>query len=163
VGFVWCHVVYSLTACSYESSFDLCLSYESEFWTMNLIMKCPWTSGACAAQVDKVVTVFLLFDANGLRSPPLDSESVELQSTHTVHVYHTQYWQKVKIVHNVVTAASSRGSHMHVACRSACDQDEESWSVKIVFDRLIAPFRGSRSLDSMRLQRTKGSVLIGWY
>ena len=44
-------------------------------------------------------------------------------------------------------AAATRGSHIHVACRSVCDRDQEFRSVKIVLDRLIAPFRGSGSLD----------------
>ena len=39
---------------------------------------------------------------------------------------------------------STRGSHIHVACRSVCDQDQQIWSAKIVLDRLIAQFRGSR-------------------
>ena len=37
----------------------------------------------------------------------------------------------------------SRGSHIHIACRSVYDRDQEPWLVKIVLDRLIAPFRGS--------------------
>ena len=32
---------------------------------------------------------------------------------------------------------ATRGGHIHVACRSVCDQDQESWSVKIVLDRLM--------------------------
>jgi len=44
-----------------------------------------------------------------------------------------------------------------LACRSVCDRDQKSWSVKIVLDRLIAPFRGSWSLDSTGVQRTKCS------
>jgi len=31
----------------------------------------------------------------------------------------------------------SRGSHIHVACRSVCDWDQESWLVKIVLDHSI--------------------------
>jgi len=41
----------------------------------------------------------------------------------------------------------ARGSHIRVARRSICDRDQESWSVKIVLDHLIAPFWGSWSLD----------------
>ena len=41
----------------------------------------------------------------------------------------------------------SRGSHIRVTCRSICDCDHESWSVKIVLDHLIALFWGSWSLD----------------
>jgi len=48
----------------------------------------------------------------------------------------------------------TRGSHIHVACRSVCDQDQESWSVKIILDRLITPFQGSWLLDSMEVQRS---------
>jgi len=51
----------------------------------------------------------------------------------------------------------TRGSHVRVARRSVCDSDQESWSVKIVLDRLIAPFRGSWSLDFTGVQRTKRS------
>ena len=51
----------------------------------------------------------------------------------------------------------ARGSHIRVACRSVCDRDQESWSEKIVLDRLIAPFRGSWSLDFTGVQRTKCS------
>jgi len=47
-------------------------------------------------------------------------------------------------------AATTRGSHIHVACRSVCDRDQEFWSVKIVLDRLIAPFQGSWSFDILR-------------
>jgi len=49
---------------------------------------------------------------------------------------------------------STRGSHIHIACRSICDQDQESWSAK---SPLIALFRGSWSLNSMRVQKTKHS------
>jgi len=46
----------------------------------------------------------------------------------------------------------SRGSHLHITCRSVCDWDQESWSVKIVLDCLIIP---SWSLDFMEVQRIK--------
>ena len=55
----------------------------------------------------------------------------------------------------VIVETSS--SHIYVACRSICNRDLESWSAKIVLDRLIAPFRGSWSLDSMGVQMTKHS------
>ena len=50
-----------------------------------------------------------------------------------------------------------RGSHIYVTCRSVCDCDQESWSVKIILDRLITPFRGFWSLDFTGVQRTKCS------
>ena len=39
--------------------------------------------------------------------------------------------------------ATTRGSHIHVACRSVCDWDQESWSVTIFPDCLITLFQGS--------------------
>jgi len=48
----------------------------------------------------------------------------------------------------------TRGSHIHVACRSVCDRDQESWTVKIVLNHLIALFWGSWLLDSTGVQRT---------
>jgi len=38
--------------------------------------------------------------------------------------------------HTSQHAAATRGSHIHVACRSVCDRDQEFWSVKIFHDRL---------------------------
>ena len=49
----------------------------------------------------------------------------------------------------------ARGSHIRVACRSVCNHDQESWSVKIILVRLIALFRSSLSLDFAGVQRTK--------
>ena len=56
---------------------------------------------------------------------------------------------------NIVSAIISRGSHICIACRNVCDWGQESWSLKIVLDRLIAPFRGSWLLDFTGVQRTK--------
>ena len=41
----------------------------------------------------------------------------------------------------------TRGSHLHVTCRSVCDQDQVYWSAKSVVGHLIVPFWGSWSLD----------------
>ena len=47
----------------------------------------------------------------------------------------------------IMQSSATRVSHIHVACRSVCDWDQEFWSVKIILDCLITPFRGSWSLD----------------
>ena len=41
----------------------------------------------------------------------------------------------------------TRGSHLHVTCRSVCDHNQVFWSAKSVVDHLIVPFWGSWSLD----------------
>jgi len=48
-----------------------------------------------------------------------------------------------QITNHVNDVTWTRGSHIRVACRSICDRDQESRSVKIVLDRVIAPFQGS--------------------
>ena len=50
----------------------------------------------------------------------------------------------------------SRGSYLHIALRRVCNQDQESWSMKIILGRLIVPFQYSWSLD---LQGFKGQNL----
>ena len=64
-------------------------------------------------------------------------------------------WEWIVCGRREPVAWLARGSHIHVACRSVCDRDQESWSMKIVLDLLIAPFRGSWSLDATGVQRTK--------
>jgi len=80
---------------------------------------------------------------------------------------HSSLWEKLKPTTQLSTLHlphthtgkryTTRGSHIRVACRSVCACDQESWSVKIVLDRLIAPFWGSWSLDFTGVQRTKHS------
>ena len=48
-------------------------------------------------------------------------------------------------------AAATRGSHIHVACRSVCDRDQEFWSVKI----LIAWSLRSEALDRLFIPRKR--------
>ena len=50
---------------------------------------------------------------------------------------------------------SARGSHISITCNSVCNWDQESWSMKIVLDCLIALFQGSWSLDFNGVQGTK--------
>jgi len=45
-----------------------------------------------------------------------------------------------KELESAIQVGSSRGSHIHVTCRSVCNQDQSSL-VKTIFDRLITPFR----------------------
>jgi len=67
--------------------------------------------------------------------PPLQKKLCTALSTGCNHSTLQWYCYRRHTSHH---ATATRGSHIYVACRSVCDQDQEFWSVKIVLDRLIA-------------------------
>jgi len=85
----------------------------------------------------------------GVRTNPPCSQAkfIFLQdSSSTEYNHSTVQWYCYRR-HTSHHAVATRSSHIHIACRSVCDWNQEFWSVKIVLDHLITPFRGSWSLD----------------